>query len=132
MEKDFIALVRRYCEFQLYSDLSHIYATELCNLMSLWPFAAWGINIIGEIKPPSNGHKFIVVAIDYFSKWVEAESFTTVKVKKMARFIESNLIYRYEVPHHIMTGNSIEFMGKTVDLLTEYKIKYQRSSLYRP
>ncbi|XP_055822094.1 uncharacterized protein LOC129890596 [Solanum dulcamara] len=39
---------------------------------SLWSFTAWGIDIIGPIEPPaSNGHHFILVAINYFTKWVE-------------------------------------------------------------
>ena len=54
----------------------------LNSLSSPWPFATWGINIIGEIRPnASNGHKYIVVAIDYFSRWIEAESFGTLKAK---------------------------------------------------
>ena len=54
----------------------------LNSLSSLWPFVAWGIDIIGEIRPiASNGHKYIVVAIDYFSRWIEVESFATLKAK---------------------------------------------------
>ena len=54
----------------------------LNSLSSPWPFAVWGIDIIGEIRPnASNGHKYIVVAIDYFSRWIEAESFGTLKAK---------------------------------------------------
>ena len=80
----------------------------LNSLSSLWPFAAWGIDIIGEIRPnASNGHKYIVVAIDYFSRWIEAESFGTLKAKQIAKFIEKSLVYRYRVPHHIVTDNGV-------------------------
>ena len=46
------------------------------NVMSApWPFSMWGIDVIGAIEPKaSNGHRFILVAIDYFTKWVEAAS----------------------------------------------------------
>ena len=45
-------------------------------------FYSMGIDIIGEIRPnASNGHKYIVVAIDYFSRWIEAESFGILKAK---------------------------------------------------
>ena len=57
----------------------------------------------------SNGHKYIVVAIDYFSRWIEAESFSTLKAKQMGKFIEKNLICRYRVSHHIMTDNGVQF-----------------------
>ena len=80
----------------------------------------------------SNGHRYIVVAIDYFSKWVEDESFATVGSKQMAQFIEQNIIYRYELPHHVVTDNGVQFRVKMTALLGEYKIDHHRSSLYRP
>ncbi|XP_015574160.1 uncharacterized protein LOC107261195 [Ricinus communis] len=132
MEKDCIALVRKYHECQLYNDLSHVPPSEVHNLTSPWPFIAWGIDIIGEIKSPLNGHRYIVVVIDFFSNWVKAKSFTTVGARQMAKFIERNLIYRYGVPHHVVTDNGVQFMGKTANLLAKYKIEHHRSSLYRP
>ena len=82
----------------------------LNNLSSSWPFAAWGIDIIGKIRSnASNGHKYIVVVIDYFSRWIEAESFSALKAKQMAKLIEKSLIYRYGVPHHIVTDNGVQF-----------------------
>ena len=65
----------------------------------------------------SNGHKYIVVAIDYFSRWIEAESFTTLKAKQMAKFIEKSLICRYEIPHHIIMDNGVQFHVETTKLL---------------
>ncbi|RVW43739.1 Transposon Ty3-I Gag-Pol polyprotein [Vitis vinifera] len=51
-------------------------ASELHALTSPWPFSIWGIDIIGKISPKSSsGHEFILVAIDYFTKWVEAASY---------------------------------------------------------
>ena len=90
----------------------------LKSLSSPWPFAAWGIDIIGEIRPnASNGHMYIVVAIDYFSRWIKTESFGTLKAKQMAKFIEKSLICRYRVPHHIVTDNGVQFQAETVELL---------------
>ncbi|KAL6316406.1 hypothetical protein AAG906_018109 [Vitis piasezkii] len=56
-----------------YGDLIHVPPSELHALTSPWPFSVWGIDIIGKISPKSSsGHEFILVAIDYFTKWVEA------------------------------------------------------------
>ena len=113
MEKDYIQTVRQCHQCQMHGNLTHLPPTVLNSLSSPWPFAAWGIDIIGEIRPnASNGHKYIVVAIDYFSRWIEVESFTTLKAKQMARFIEKSLICRYGVPHHIVTDNGVHFSGK--------------------
>ena len=112
MEKDCIQTVRQCHQCQIHGNLNHLSPTILNYLSSQWPFAAWEIDIIGEIRPnASNGHKYIVVAIDYFSRWIEAESFATLKAKQMAKFIEKSLIYRYGVPHHIVTDNGVQFQA---------------------
>ena len=65
----------------------------------------------------SNGHKYIVVAIDYFSRWIEEQSFDTLKAKQMVKFIEKSLICKYGVPHHIVIDNGIQFQAKIAELL---------------
>ena len=75
-------------------------------LTAPWPFIMWGIDMIGEIRPiSSNGHHFILVAIDYFTKWVEAASFASVTKNIVAQFIRYNLICRYGIPERIITDN---------------------------
>ena len=62
--------------------------------------------MIGEIRPTaSNGHRFILVAIDYFMKWVEEASFYTVTKNVVARFIRHNLICQYGVQERIITDS---------------------------
>ena len=69
METDCVKFVKKCHNCQAYGDVSHLPSMELQGMTSPWPFAAWGIDIIGEVRPKaSNGHRYIVVAIDYFSK----------------------------------------------------------------
>uniref|UniRef100_A0A2N9GVC6 Integrase catalytic domain-containing protein n=1 Tax=Fagus sylvatica TaxID=28930 RepID=A0A2N9GVC6_FAGSY len=87
-------------------------------MTSPWPFSVWGIDIIGRITAKaSNRHEFILIAIDYFTKWVEAVSFSVLKAKHVARFIESNFICRYGIPHEIILDN--ESINKNVKLILE-------------
>ena len=87
MEADYVKFVKKYHNCQIYGDISHLPLMELQGMTSPWPFAVWRIDIIGEVRPKaSNSHRYIVVAIDYFSEWVEAESYTTVGSRQMARF----------------------------------------------
>ena len=72
------------------------------------------------------------MAIDYFSRWIEAESFGTLKAKQMAKFIEKSLICRYGVPHHIVTDNGVQFQAETAELLQRYGLEHHKSSSYRP
>jgi len=92
MEKDFINFVRRCHKCQVYSDKINAPPAPLFNMVSPWPFAMWGIDVIGPINPKaSNGHRFILVAIDYFTKWVKACSYAHVTQKVVKRFIEKDL-----------------------------------------
>ena len=91
---------------QIYVDKVHLPLIPLNVLTAPWAFAMWGIDMIGEIRlTPSNGHRFILVAIYYFTKWVEAASFSTVTKNIVARFIRHNMICRYGVPERIITEN---------------------------
>ena len=94
----------------------------------------WGIDMIGEIKPTaSNGHRFILVAIDYFKKWVEAASFASVTKNILARFIKQNLICRYGILENIITDNGTDLNNTMItELCTQFKIKHHNSFLYRP
>ena len=91
----------------------------LHTMASPWPFSTWGIDIIGKIHPTaSNGLEFILVAIDYFTKWVEVALYKVLNSKKVAQFIQTNIICRYgvphdNVPHEIISDNGLHFKGET-------------------
>ena len=69
MENDCCKLVRKCQKCQVYADNINVSPTTLNVLSTPWPFSMWGIDVIGAIEPKaSNGHRFILVAIDYFTK----------------------------------------------------------------
>ena len=75
--QDYIVYVRRCHECQIHGDVNHLPLIKLHTMSSPLPFMAWGLDIIREIHPIiSNGHKYIIVEICYFTKWVEIESFS--------------------------------------------------------
>lgn len=119
---------------QIYADKVHVPPVRLNVLTSPWPFAMWGIDMIGEIKPiASNGHRFILVAIDYFTKWVEAASFAYVTKNVVALFINHYLICQYGIPERIITDNGTNLNNTMItEISTEFKIKHHNSSPYRP
>jgi hypothetical protein len=118
----------------VYGDKINAPPAPLFNLTSPWPFVMWGIDVIGPVNPKaSNGHRFILVAIDYFTKWVEAGSFAHVTQKVVKKFIERDLICRYGPPKKIITNNAQNFNGKMIiELCAKWKIKYSNSSPYKP
>ena len=85
--------------------------------MSLpWPFSTWGIDIIGAIHPAaSNGHRFILVVIDYFTKWVEVASYKTVTATATKKFVRNNIIARYGVPHTLILDNGSNIIARRIE-----------------
>ena len=133
MEADCIRYVRSCDKCQRYANINHLPPHELYCMTTPWPFATWGIDIIGKITPAgSNGHAFVLVAIDYFTKWVEAKSYKVLNSKKVAIFIKENIFCRYGLPGEIISDNGSHFDGECEELLAEFKITRHKSSPYRP
>ena len=98
METNCVDFVKSCHDCQTHANLNHVPPSELYNMTSPWPFLVWGIYMIGRIALKAlNGHKYILVAMDYFTTWVEAASYSVLKAKHVVRFIESNIICRYGV-----------------------------------
>ncbi|RVW40904.1 hypothetical protein CK203_076965 [Vitis vinifera] len=87
METNFCQFVHKCLECQIHGDLIHVPPSELYALTLPWPFSVWGINIIGKISlKSSSGHKLILVAIDYFTKWVEAANISLLSDRHKTLF----------------------------------------------
>jgi len=72
MLKDCIEFVRSCQECQKYSGIQRVPASELHSVVKPWPFRGWALDVIGEIKPKSlKGYRYILVGIDYFTRWIE-------------------------------------------------------------
>ena len=92
------------------------------------------MDVVGLIEPStSNGHRFILVAIDYFTKWVEAASYKSVTKKVVANFVRNNLICRFGVPESIITDNGANLNSHLMrDICEQFKIAHRNSIAYRP
>ena len=101
-------------------------------IIKSWPFKGWGIDIIGQIHPPSSkGHKFIVVAMDYFTKWDEVIPLKTVTSQNMIDFVQEHIIYRFAVPQTITIDQGTMFISEEFDnFSTNTGFKLLNSSPY--
>nr|CAN75826.1 hypothetical protein VITISV_012550 [Vitis vinifera] len=73
----------------------------------------------------------ILVAIDYFTKWVEAASYAKLTYARVANFIRSHIICRYGVPRELISDRGAHFRVKVETLLQKYGIQHHKSSAYR-
>ncbi|PKI71181.1 hypothetical protein CRG98_008430, partial [Punica granatum] len=91
METHCVKHVRHCHRCQVYADQIKAPPNELRPMTAPWPFSMWGMNVIGPINPKAtNGHMFILVAIDYFTEWIEAITLVSVTAKAVARFLRGD------------------------------------------
>ena len=76
--RDATDLVRKCKICQEHSKISHLPSKPLTSITSPWPFQQWGLDILGPLPIRKGQCKFIIVAVDYFTKWAEAEPLATI------------------------------------------------------
>ncbi|XP_057481975.1 uncharacterized protein LOC130768885 [Actinidia eriantha] len=86
---------------------------------------------IQALEEAHSGHLYILAAIDYFSKWAEAMPLREVKKEIVVEFIRTNIIFRYGVPHYIITDNGKPFYNSLMNKFCEkFGFKQRNSSMY--
>jgi hypothetical protein len=107
-------------------------AAMLHPIIKPWSFHGWGLDFIGQIHPPSsNGHRFVLVATDYFTTWTEVVPLKNMTHKEVIEFITEHIIHRFGIPQTLTIDQETSFMSKEVrDFAELYKIKLLKSSPY--
>ncbi|CAL9017938.1 unnamed protein product, partial [Prunus brigantina] len=97
-----------------------------------WPFRGWAMDLIGKIYPASNQqHCFIIVATDYFTKWVEAKPVKSTTSQEIITFIEEQIIQRFGIPESITTDRGSSFISRDMlDMAEAFKFKLLQSTPY--
>ncbi|XP_015942775.1 uncharacterized protein LOC107468047 [Arachis duranensis] len=124
----------RACEHcQRHAPVLSIPAEELHQSTVSWPFHKWGIDILGPFPTAPRQVKFLVVAIDYFSKWIEAQPLARITSVQMISFVWQHIICRFGIPQHIVTDNGRQFIDHNFQtFLQNLKVKQHFSSVEHP
>ena len=94
-----------------------------------WPFAQWGLDIMGPFPTVLRQLKFLVVGIDYFTKWVEAKPLATIMEKSIRTFVWRNIICRFGILRVLVSNNGKQFDNSTFrNFCSELGIKNHYSS----
>ena len=118
---------------QVLGDAIYTHPNMLQDMTTPWPFHTWGLDLIGPINPPSNGHIWILVTIEYFTKWVEAIPLKKAIEAAMTNFILEHIIIHFGIPRRLISDNGTPFINKDMKNLTKaYHIKHGRSTPYYP
>uniref|UniRef100_A0A2N9HT99 Uncharacterized protein n=1 Tax=Fagus sylvatica TaxID=28930 RepID=A0A2N9HT99_FAGSY len=112
MQSDAVRYVRKCDKCQRFAPKIHQPARELNPLSSPWPFAQWGLDIVGPLPRAPGNKKFLIVATDYFTKWVEAEPLSHIREVDTKRFLWKSIITRFGIPWAVISDNGTQFEGK--------------------
>nr|KYP65463.1 Transposon Ty3-I Gag-Pol polyprotein [Cajanus cajan] len=105
----------------------------LHQMMSSWPFAQWGMDILGPFPPAKGQLKFLLVAIDYFTKWIEACPLAKITTKNVQKFTWKSIVCRFGIPHSLVTDNGRQFIAQSFeDFLRELGVKHLPTSVEHP
>jgi hypothetical protein len=97
-----------------------------------WPFAVWGLDIVGPLRKAPGGYTHLLVAIDKFSKCVEVRPITNLRAEQVMTFF-TNIVYRFGVPNSIITDNGSQFTGwKFLEFCDKYHIRMDWAAVAHP
>ncbi|KAM1302527.1 hypothetical protein ACFX2H_013448 [Malus domestica] len=101
-------------------------------ILSVEIFDVWGIDFMGPF-PSSHGFLYILLAVDYVSKWVEAKATRTNDSKVVADFVKSNIFARFGMPRVLISDGGSHFCNRTIEaLLKKYNVTHRVSTPYHP
>ncbi|XP_071739546.1 uncharacterized protein [Rutidosis leptorrhynchoides] len=78
---------------------------DMISVLSAWPFSKWGIDLIGPLTEAPGGYKWLVVVIDYFTKWTEEKPLSTTPGKQIEKFVWEHIVCRFGIPQEIVSDN---------------------------
>ena len=97
--KDCIKYAQGYVECQKHGPIPRIPASDFHAIIKLWPFREWAMDLIGKIiSILRKKNRFIIVVVDYFTKWVEAKSYKELGEFDVIQFIKEMIVHRFGIP----------------------------------
>ena len=117
---------------QRLGKISRRHMMPLNPIMVIELFDVWGIDFIGPF-PTSFGYIYILVGVDYVSKWVEAVPCRAADHKTVLKFLKENIFSRFGVPKAIISYGGSHFCNKPFEnLLSKYGVKHKVATPYHP
>ena len=133
IEEDTMKYVRKCDKCQRASKITSVPPYERISIASAWPFDLWGIDILGPFPQATKQRRFIIVAVEYFTRWVEAEALAKITAIAVEKFIWKNIICRFGLPHALITDNGTQFTSSRVtNFCAGFRIRNNFASVSHP
>jgi len=126
-------LVKKCDECQRFAPVSRQPSAEMTTIPSPWPLCQWGMDILGPFPKETRRRQFVLVVVDYFTKWVEVEALADITANKMISFLWKNMICRFRVPRILITDNGTQFDNQKMrEQCERLQIDHRFSSVSHP
>uniref|UniRef100_A0A2N9J681 Integrase catalytic domain-containing protein n=1 Tax=Fagus sylvatica TaxID=28930 RepID=A0A2N9J681_FAGSY len=123
MQKDAAQYVKKCDKCQRFAPSIHQPAASLNPIASPWPFSQWGLDIVGPLPRAPGNRQWLIVATDYFTKWVEAELLVHITDADSKRFVWKNMT-RFGIPRVLVSDNGSQFTsGPFREFCEQYGIR---------
>src|SRR6266496_4796285 len=123
MAKDVNQYIAACYQCQMKKPMQKINELHLISPSRL--FDRWGVDVVGPLSITPKGNRYIIVAVEYLSKWQEAKVVTEANALSISNFLYQNIICRFGCFTHLHTDRGTEFVNKVVKKLTEkFQVKY--------
>jgi hypothetical protein len=119
-KSDAAELVQRCEAYQYLSKQQHLPAQQLQTIPVTWPFACWGLDMIGPFKKAHGGYTHVLVDIDKFTKWIEYKPIASLTLAKAVEFIQ-DIMFRFGIPNNIITDLGSNFTSSEFFDICEQK-----------
>nr|KYP76568.1 Pro-Pol polyprotein [Cajanus cajan] len=133
LKGDCVKFVKKCVQCQKHGNLIHSSAAELHSINSPWPFALWGIDVLGPFPVAKGQVKFLLVAVDSLKKWIEAEPLACISAANVQKLFWKNLVTRFGIPYAIVSDNGLQFTDKKFNIFLEnLGIRHRFTSVEHP
>ena len=130
--KDAHQFVSAYDKCQRMGSILKRDEPPLKTILEVELFDIWGMGFIG-LFPSSFSNLYILLAVDYVSKWVEAIPTRTNDVRVVVKFLPSHIFTMFETPHALIIDGGTHFCNKLIDsVLRKYGVRHRTTLAYHP
>ncbi|XP_016571210.2 uncharacterized protein LOC107869164 [Capsicum annuum] len=130
IHRDAIAFVKNCDQCQRLGTITRGHEMPLKNILEVEIFDVWGIDFMGPF-PPSKGNLYILMAVDYVSKWVEATASPTNDTRVVLKFVKKHIFSRFGTPRAIISDRGTRWPQRTIrKQVDRLKFPTGRSSRY--
>jgi hypothetical protein len=128
-----VELVKKCHPCQIFSWKMRAHPTPMFPVITAGPFTKWGIDYTTCHPPLARGNHYIIVAVEYFTKWVEAMPMFKDDGETTTLFLFNQIIARFGVPKEIVTNHGSHFQNKMMfELTSNLGLRQEHSSPYYP